>query len=179
MIEFIVLLVIILAFVLGYFAGRARRKWIIEDGGGEYFYSDELVNEMRSRLSGAYRVDPDLYDVSDKRDPGDKLETIDEAIEFENWLLAGQEWQKTLLRQLSAYQARDEALGLGDTEEDRAGFCTVRELAVFMIDTKPDDLGEYVREISFTDNAGREINVEFIVTSVDGVQYSRKWAPEK
>ena len=59
--------------------------------------------------------------------------------------------------------------------EYTTGLTTVRQLARIMIDGCRVD-GECVCEMFFVLD-GKRINMEFAVTSVDGVQYARQWKP--
>lgn len=54
--------------------------------------------------------------------------------------------------------------------------CTCMELAEMILDG-PRINGEPVGEISFRDSRGRKINMEVVITFVDGVQQARLWEP--
>jgi hypothetical protein len=55
-----------------------------------------------------------------------------------------------------------------DSGEDATGLCTVRQLAAEML-SQPTIDGKHICELSFIDEIGRRINIECVITKVDGI----------
>ena len=62
-----------------------------------------------------------------------------------------------------------------DAREDPGGLCTIREWAAYTIESKGVG-GYYWDEMSFIAD-GKRVNVELVVTMIDGVTCGKQWNP--
>lgn len=157
-----------------------------KDAGGVGFramaaaYSGPYVKSMFDRINRAviYPDEPESAKDGVMRALGPVVEAIAELNAVV--LFAADESPSPRVRTMHYRDATEDTLRrrmANDQTQDRAGLCTVKELAAEMLNG-PRIHGECVCELAFVDAQGRRINMECAVTEVDGVPHARKWSPK-